>query len=98
MSIVPTQPGPAESGPVHPSWCAQRHPEWPVHEVHVGVDLELSADLAYRVLVQNVHGDHVTDVLLVRLERGTPAVTRFSIVEASILRDLLSEALALVAG
>lgn len=82
----------------HPTWCKGTHPdEWPVHEAQIGADLELSHDLAYIVMLQQVHGSPA-EVLLIRHDRETTAVTRLSIVEAGILRDLLGEGLGLLAA
>lgn len=80
----------------HPGWCAQRHAAWMVHEAVIGAPLELSASLAMSVRLVQVEGD-VVEVNLIRHEPLQTTVTRLSIVEASIYRDALSEALALVA-
>ncbi|WP_433612478.1 hypothetical protein ACQP2P_01450 [Dactylosporangium sp. CA-139114] len=65
-----------------------------MHEAQPGPALELSHDLAYTVLVQQV-ADSPTQVILARHEGHRVTVTRLSIVEAAILQNLLSEALQL---
>lgn len=94
MSIVPGVP---DTDATHPAWCSRKHKaDWPVHERQVGGDLELSSDLAYGVSLQHVEGDASTQVLFMAHTPEETALTRLSIVEAGILRDLLSEALELV--
>lgn len=98
MSIVPTTPEPAATTPEHPGWCERKHAaEWPVHEMQVGVDLELSHDLAYAVRLQQVHGAPA-EVLLVQHTRGDTRVTRLTPLETSMFRELFSEALQLLAA
>lgn len=95
MSIIPT-PAPMQ----HPTWCDRRHPDnWPVHETQIGATLELSHELAYSIRLQRVEADDaVTEVLLVRHGAGGTSVTRLSIVEGGILRDLLIEGLDVLAA
>ncbi|WP_327008535.1 hypothetical protein OHA72_15540 [Dactylosporangium sp. NBC_01737] len=81
----------------HPGWCDRRHAaDWPVHGAQIGADLELSHDLAYAVLLQQVDGSPA-EVNLMRHTTDETSLTRFSIVEAAILRDLLGEGLGLLA-
>lgn len=95
MNIVPT---PATRKPKHPGWCDQKHPDNPlVHEGQVGADLELSHELAYGVRLQQV-ADSPTEVNLLRSTIDSATLTRLTLLEAGILRDLLDEALQLVAA
>lgn len=83
----------------HPDWCPRKHDAaWPVHQLQIGADLQLSADLAYAVYLQQVDGAPA-EVNLVRHDRsktGTTTITRLTPLEAGILRDLLAEALDLL--
>ncbi len=81
----------------HPTWCDRGHGEVLLHSAQVGVDLELTEDLAYAVFVQQIPGEPA-EVHLMRHTDEETAFTRFSILEASILRDLLSKGLGLVAA
>jgi hypothetical protein len=94
MSMVSGTP---DSGPPHPVWCARKHKaDYPVHERKVGVDLELTG-VAFGVVLQHVdYGDSPTQVLLMQATELETTSTRFTLLEAAILRDLLSEALGLV--
>lgn len=83
----------------HPRWCdVQRctslhHPgALVVHENQIGVDLELSADLAYAVYLQQVEGAPA-EINLMRKDRLATTLTRLTPLEAGILRDALTEAL-----
>lgn len=81
----------------HPAWCDREHGEViSLHSGQVGADLELSEDLSYAVYLQQEPGRPATVVLLRHTQKET-TVTGFSIVEASILRDLLGEGLGLLA-
>lgn len=80
----------------HPSWCDREHGDMPLHSGQVGADLPLSDDLAYAVYVQQVPGEPA-EVHLMRHTDEETSFTRFSILEASILRDLLGEGLGLLA-
>lgn len=84
----------------HPDWCARKHDTaWPVHQLQIGADLQLSADLAYAVYVQQVDGAPA-EVNLVRHDSSpasTTTITRLTPLEAGILRDLLGEGLDLLA-
>jgi hypothetical protein len=94
MSIVP---GSMDTGTWHPSWCDRKHRRgvW-VHERKVGVDLELNAGVAFGVGLQHVDlGESPTEVMFMEAAAKETSLTRLSLVEAAILRDLLSEALAL---
>ena len=80
----------------HPVWCDREHGAVSVHSAQVGADLEVTEDLSYAVYVDQQDGEPAT----VSLMRHTPdetALTSFSILEASILRDLLGEALGRIA-
>lgn len=91
MSIVPGV------GTVHPAWCDKRHGDRPIHERKVGVDLEVRlAGVAFGVALQHVEGGESTQVLFMTHTPEETALTKLSIVEAAMLRDLLSEALGLV--
>lgn len=83
----------------HPDWCARKHgPAWPVHQAQIGADLQLSADLAYAVYVQQVDGAPA-EVNLVRHDSSrtsSTTITRLTPLEAGILRDLLTEGLDLL--
>lgn len=81
----------------HPQWCDRAHGEViSLHSAQVGADLELTDDLTYAVYLQQEPGEPATVVLLRHTEEET-AVTGFSILEASILRDLLGDGLGLIA-
>lgn len=91
MSIVPGV------GTAHPAWCEKRHGERPIHERKVGVDLEVRpAGVAFGLALQQVEGAESTQVLFMTHTPEETALTKLSIVETGILRDLLSEALGLV--
>lgn len=93
MSIVP---GVREAGDIHPAWCVRRHGDRKVHERKVGVDLELSGGLQFGVGLQYVEGQDSTNVLLMEHTSAETSLTKLSLFEAAVLRDLLSEALGLV--
>jgi hypothetical protein len=90
MSIVPGVDS------FHPPWCARRHGERPVHERKVGVDLELGAGRQMGVGLQYVEGQDAPHLLLMTHNTRDTSLQKLSILEASILRDLLTEALSLV--
>ena len=80
----------------HPDWCARRHAAtWPVHQAQIGADLQLSADLAYAIYLQQVDGSPA-EVNVVRHDRHDTTITRLTPLEAGILRDLLGEGLDLL--
>jgi hypothetical protein len=92
-----TTPDPDAAPVVHPTWCAQLHAaDWPVHETQIGADLELSDGLAYAVYLQQAE-DKPAEVQLMRHTDEETSLVGFSIVEATILRDLLTEGLTLLA-
>lgn len=74
----------------HPAWCDREHVG------QVGADLDLTEDLAYAVYLQQQDGEPA-EVQLMRHTSDETAFTNFSLLEASILRDLFGEALGLVA-
>lgn len=81
----------------HPSWCDRQHADdWPAHSAQVGADLELTNGLRYAVLLFR-QGNKPTEVHLIRHTDEETSLTLLSLVEASILRDLLTEGLGLVA-
>ncbi|MGI5182223.1 hypothetical protein ACQEVZ_38615 [Dactylosporangium sp. CA-152071] len=80
----------------HPAWCDQEHGEMPLHSGQVGADLDLTGDLAYAVYLQQKPGEPA-EVHLMRHTAEETSFTRFTILEASILRDLLGEGLGLLA-
>lgn len=81
----------------HPAWCDRQHSdEWPAHTAQVGADLELSEDLSYAVLLFQ-QGVEPAQLHLLRHTPDETTVTCLSILEGSILRDLLGEGLGLVA-
>lgn len=80
----------------HPSWCDRRHADSTgAHTVQVGVDLQLSENLSYSVELLQA-GDEPTRVVLYRHTDDASIADRLSIVQASILRDLLGEGLKLI--
>src|SRR5258707_632071 len=92
--MTTTDPMPAPQS--HPAWCDQQHAaEWPVHSVQVGADLDLTGELSYAVLLWQ-QGDTPTEVHLIRHTDDETTLTRLSLLESAILRDLVSEGLALV--
>ena len=82
----------------HPAWCDQLHmPEdADGHGAQIGADLELTSGLSYGVFVFQ-HGTEPAEVHLMRHTDEETSFTRLSILEASILRDLLGEGLGLLA-
>lgn len=84
------------TNPAHPSWCDQAHGEIPVHGAQVGADLELSSELTYGVFLSQAEGEP-TEVQLMRHAARETSLAPFSLLEVGILRDLLGEALGLVA-
>lgn len=80
----------------HPAWCDREHGEMPLHSGQVGVDLDLSESLSYAIYLQQQPGEPATVQLLQHTPDET-TVTGFSILEASVLRDLLGEGLGLLA-
>lgn len=77
----------------HPAWCDREHGEMTsLHSGQIGADLELTEGLAYAVYLQQQPGNPA-EVQLLRHTPDETAVTGFSILEASILRDLLGEGL-----
>jgi hypothetical protein len=88
------RPAPAR----HPAWCEGMEPleGHTAHLAQVGADIELSAEHVMLVDLMQVQGQPTT----VGIGNHTPdetSVTRLSLLQAAILRDLLSEALGLVA-
>lgn len=81
----------------HPSWCDREHGEVStLHSGQVGADLDLTSDLAYAVYLQQMPGDPA-EVHLMRHTSEETSFTALSILEASVLRDLLGEGLGLIA-
>jgi hypothetical protein len=76
----------------HPGWCPKQHPAGPAHELQIGADLELTGELAYGVHLYQV-GDDTPVVHLMRRTPDQTALTELSILQTSILRDLLGEGL-----
>lgn len=91
MSIV-TEP----TNRPHPAWCDQTHGDMPVHSGQVGDDIDLTAELAWGVFLFQ-QGDQATEVQLMSHAPDETSFTKFSIVQAAILRDLIGEGLGLVA-
>lgn len=90
MTISPTPDG-------HPAWCDRQHtPQWTTHSAQIGADLEVSTGVSYAILLWQT-GDEPAEVQLMRHTPDETEVTGFSILEASILRDLLAEGLGLLA-
>jgi hypothetical protein len=109
VSIIPTShdhddsnsgpgwPLPIDATPDgHPSWCDQEHGVSPLHSGQVGADLELTEDLSYAVYLQQEPGQPA-EVHLMRHDPEETSFTRFSLFEASVMRDLFGEALGLLA-
>jgi hypothetical protein len=80
----------------HPSWCDQEHGDMPLHSGQVGADIDLTEGLAYAVYLQQEPGKPA-EVQLMRHTDEETSFTRLSVLEASILRDLLGEGLGLLA-
>ncbi|MER7273855.1 hypothetical protein ABT369_05340 [Dactylosporangium sp. NPDC000244] len=82
----------------HPSWCDGTEPTIPpsAHLGQVGADIELSAEHVMFVDLMQVE-DRPTTIGIGNHTPDETSVTRLSLVQAAILRDLLSEALGLVA-
>ena len=81
----------------HPAWCDREHGEMiSLHSGQVGVDLELTEDLSYAVYLQQEPGQPA-EVHLMRHDPEETSFTRFSLFEASVMRDLFGEALGLLA-
>jgi hypothetical protein len=80
----------------HPEWCDRTHGDVPVHGGQVGADLELDGGLSFAVYVSRGR-DSYTSVQLLEHTDDETSLVGLSIVEAGILRDLLSEALDLLA-
>lgn len=79
----------------HPVWCEQQHGDVPAHSGQVGADLELGG-LTFAVYVARI-GDEPAQVQLLEHTADDTALTSLSILQASILRDLLGEALGVLA-
>lgn len=76
----------------HPTWCDEEHGETLLHSGQVGGDLELTSDLAYGIYLQQEPGQ-AAEVSLMRHTSEETSFTRFSLFEASVLRDLFGEGL-----
>lgn len=82
---------------VCPSWCRQGHDGWDVHDVQVGADLELAQDSSFSVSLLQA-GDAPAQVVLYRHTEDVTIATSLSVLEAAVLRDLLSEGLSQLAA
>lgn len=81
----------------HPSWCEQTHPNTPQHAGQIGDDVEITSAVSFAVYVAR-GGDKPAEVQLLEHTAELTTVTGMSILQASILRDLLTEALTVLAG
>lgn len=80
----------------HPDWCDRTHVDSSAHSGQIGADLEITGGLSYAVYVARNGGEPAEVQLLEHTTKNT-TLTGFSIVQASILRDLLTEALSVLA-
>jgi hypothetical protein len=81
---------------LHPRWCDEAHGESFPHSGQVGADIDLTAELAIGVFLFQSGGEPA----VVNLMSHTPdetSFTKYSLLQAAALRDLISEALGLVA-
>lgn len=69
----------------------------PVHSGQIGDDLELTSELAIGVFLFR-SGEEPTVVQLMTHTPDETSFTKFSLLQAAILRDLLTEALSVLAG
>ncbi|MET7399153.1 hypothetical protein ABZS66_37295 [Dactylosporangium sp. NPDC005572] len=81
----------------HPGWCALQHgDDIPVHDAQVGATIDLTSSLSLGVFVHQVYEQPPT-LLLFRRSGVESTLTGLSLLEAAILRDLISEGLGLIA-
>lgn len=81
---------------VHPAWCERAHGEMPRHEAQIGADLALDSGLTFAVYLAQRDGEPA-EVELMQHDAEETSLTGFSILQAAILRDLLGEALGVLA-
>lgn len=79
----------------HPSWCDQAHGTVPTHSAKVGADIDLTGELSYAVYLDQVDGEPA-QIMLLRHASDETSLVGFSLLEASILSDLIREGLGLV--
>lgn len=80
----------------HPPWCDQAHGYVPAHSGQIGDDIELTSELAFAVYVARAAG-RPAEVQLLRHAPDETSLTSFTPLQAGILRDLLAEALGVLA-